>query len=87
MREITERAFKVYGEPIKNVSAFTYLGIVLTTNDDNWPGVVRNLGKARSSCGRLSQVLVREKEDPKVLRAFYICGVKTQVSAPKSRTA
>ena len=33
--------------------------------------MVRNLGKARRSWGRLSRVLSREGADPKVSRAFY----------------
>ena len=36
-RESTEQAFEVYGEPIKNVLAFTYLGRVLTAGKDDWP--------------------------------------------------
>ena len=51
--------------------SFTYLGRVLTANDDGWPAVVGNLGKARRSWGRLYRVLGREGADPKVSRAFY----------------
>ena len=69
--ESTERAFEAYGEPIKNVSAFTYLGRVLTAKDEDWLEVVRNLGKERRSWGWLSQVLGRERTDLKVSRAFY----------------
>ena len=46
-REILERAFEAYGEPIQNVSEFRYLGRVLTAVDDDWIAVVGNLGKAR----------------------------------------
>ena len=69
-RESSERAFKAYGEPINNVSAFLYLGRVLTEGDDDWLAVVGNLGKARNSWGRLSRVLGREGTDPKVLGNF-----------------
>ena len=58
-RESPERGFEAYGEPIKNVSAFKYLGRVLTEGDGDWFAVVRNLGKARRSWGRLSRVLGR----------------------------
>ena len=40
-------------------------------NNDDWPAVVGNLGKARRSWGRLSRVLGREGADPKLSRAFY----------------
>ena len=54
LREISERAFEAYGEPLENVTAFRYLGWVLTAGDDDWLAVVGNLWKARKSWGRLS---------------------------------
>ena len=54
------------------MTAFKYLGRILTETDDDWPAVVGNLGKARRSWGRLSRVLSREGADPKVSRVFYI---------------
>ena len=66
-----ERAFKAYGVPIKKVSAFKYLGRVLTAGGDGWLAVVGNLGKAQKNWGRLSRVMVREGADPKVLGNFY----------------
>ena len=33
LREITERAFKAYGKPLENVSAYKYLGRVMTAGD------------------------------------------------------
>ena len=71
MRVSSERAFEAYGEPIKNVSAFRYLGRVLTDGDDECLAVVGNLGKARKSWGRLSWVLGREGADSKVSGNFY----------------
>ena len=70
-QESLERAFEAYREPIKNVSAFKYLGRVLTAGDDDWLPVVGNLGKARRSWGRLSRILGREGTDPKVSSTFY----------------
>ena len=66
-----EREFEAYGESIKNVLAFKYLGRVLTAGDDDWLTEVGNLGKARRSWGRLSPVLDREGADPKVSGTFY----------------
>ena len=43
LREIMERAFQSYEEPLENVTAFRYLGIVMTANDDDWSEVVGNI--------------------------------------------
>ena len=66
-----ERAFEAYGEPLKKVTAFKYLGGVLTAGYDDWLAVVGNPGKARKSWGRLSRKLIWEGEDPKVSANFY----------------
>ena len=58
--ESTERAFEAYGEPLETVTAFKYLGRVMTAIDDDWPAVVFNLHKARKSWGRFLRVLSRE---------------------------
>ena len=70
-RESLDRAFKGYGEPIKNFSAIRYLGRVLTAGGNDWLAVVVNLGKARKSWGRLSWVLGQEGVDPKVSGNLY----------------
>ena len=71
LREISERSFEAYGEPLENVTTFQYLGQVLTAEDYDCLAVVDNLGKARNSWGRLSWILSREGADPKVLGNFY----------------
>ena len=60
MRNSTERAFDAYGKPLDNMSAFKYLGRVMTAGDDDWPAVAGNLSKARKSWGSLSRILCRE---------------------------
>ena len=35
LRDSTERAFEAYGKPLETVSAFKYLGRVMTMGDDN----------------------------------------------------
>ena len=62
LREISESAFEAYEEPLENVTAFKYLVQL---------AVVGNLGKARNNWGRLSRVMSREGEDPKVSGHFY----------------
>ena len=53
-------AVEVYGEKLKTVPSFKYLGSIMTEGGDDWPAVAVNLGKARKSWGRLQQILSRE---------------------------
>ena len=69
-RERSERAFQAYGETLENVTAFRYLGRVITAGGYDWPAGVGNLQKARKSWGWLSRILIREGADPKVLGHF-----------------
>ena len=69
-RESTERVFGAYGDPLENMTAFKYLGRVLTTVDDDWLAVVGKLSKVRKSLGRLLRILSREGADPKALGKF-----------------
>ena len=71
LRESSERAFEAYRETLEILTAFNYLGRVLTAGDDDWLEVVGNLGKARKSWGRLSWILIQEGADPKVLGYSY----------------
>ena len=53
MREITETAFESYVDPLENVTAFKYLGRVMTEGEDDWPTVIGKLWKASKSWGQL----------------------------------
>ena len=66
VRENLERAFQDYGEPLDNVMAFRYIGMLVTAVDDYWPAVVGNFHKARKKCTQLSRIMSREGGDPKV---------------------
>ena len=68
----TERSFHAYGKRMQSVTEFRYLGRVMSSTDDEWPAVARNLRKARVTWGRLARILVREGADPKVSHNFYI---------------
>ena len=39
LREISERAFQAYDEPLYNVTALKHLGRMLRAGDDDWPTV------------------------------------------------
>ena len=71
IREIMEMAFEVYGQQIKSVPRFTYLGRVMTTGDDNWPAVAGNLEKARKSWGRMQGILRREGATTRISGNFF----------------
>ena len=64
--------FNAYGKRMESVKEFRYLGRTLTSTDDDWPAVARNLQRAWATCGRLTRILGREGADPKVSRNFYI---------------
>ena len=49
LRESTERAFEANGKPLETVSAFKYLGQVMTAGDDDWPAVAGNLVKSQKN--------------------------------------
>ena len=53
------------------MTAFRYLGQILTAGDYYWLAVVGNLGKARNSWGRLFRILSWERADPKMSGYFY----------------
>ena len=71
MQVTSERAFHAYGEQMRAVTEFRYLGRVLTDTDDDWPAVAGNIRKARAIWGRLGRVLGRKGADPKVSHSFY----------------
>ena len=64
-------AFEVYGEQLKTVPSFKYLGRILTEGEDDWPAVAGNLGKARKSWGRMQRILSREGENKRVSGNFF----------------
>ena len=58
-REVTDRAFSAYGSPLEMVTYFRYLVQVISAVDDGWPGVVRNLSRARLLWKRMMIILSR----------------------------
>jgi hypothetical protein len=70
-RRATEHVLMARGEPLESVSIFKYLGRLLSSNDDDWPAVHRNLSKARKSWARISRILTRDGATPRVSGMFY----------------
>ena len=95
IRESTEMVFEVYGQQIKSVPRFTYLGRVMTEGDDDWPAVAGNLAKGQKSWGRIQGILRREGAKPRILGNFFkavvqqvlLFGAETWVVTPKLERA
>ena len=88
-------AFEVYGRQLNTVPSFKYLGRTLTAQDDDWPAVAGNLGKARKSWGRLKRILSREGAYKRVSGNFFkavvqqvlLFGAETWVVTPRMERA
>ena len=76
LQESSEIAFQAYVEPLYTVTAFKYLGRVMTAGDDDWPSVAGNLQKERKSWGWMSRILSWEGAYPKVSGHFFKAEVK-----------
>ena len=91
MQESTEMSFEAYGEKLKTVPSYKYLGRILTAGGDDWPAVAGNLGKAWKSWGRIQRILSREGETKRVSGNFFkavvqqvlLFGAETWVLTPR----
>jgi hypothetical protein len=63
--------FSVRGVPLESVSKVLYLGRLLSSTDDDWPDVVKNLVKARRQWDTISRVLIRDGATPRISAIFY----------------
>jgi hypothetical protein len=71
-RSAGECKFTAYGTPLESVQEFKYLGRLLSSNDNDWPAVHKNLSKARKSWARISRILARrDGATPRVSGMFY----------------
>ena len=68
--EVTARDFSAYGNPLEMLTSFKYLGRVISSTDNNWPVVVRNLTWEKTVWMRMSQILSREGLTPRVSGFF-----------------
>jgi hypothetical protein len=91
VRKAREVVFSVRGVPLESVSKFLYLGRQLSSTDDDWPDVVKNLVKARKRWATISWVLIRDGATPRISAMFYkavvqsvlLYGSETWVLSPK----
>ena len=66
-----QRTFTAYGEKLRRVDRFKYLGRMLSYDDSDTPAIRRNLQRARAAWGRLSAVIAKEEVPPPVAGMFY----------------
>ena len=59
LQESSERDFQAYGAPLDNMTAFKYLGRVMTEGDEDWPILAGILQKMSKSWGQMSRILSR----------------------------
>jgi hypothetical protein len=77
IRKAREVVFSVRGVPPESVSNFLYLGRQLSSTDDDWPDVVKNLAKARKRWATISRVLIRDGATPRISAMFYTANVQS----------
>ena len=64
-------AFSACGCPLDVVTSFRYLGRLILAADDKRPAVVQNLVKASAVWRRMTRILIREGERPRVSVFFF----------------
>jgi hypothetical protein len=67
----------VEGAPLDYDRYFVYLGRLLSSDDDDWPAVLRNMAKARQRWAYISRILRREGATPRISAMFYKAVVQT----------
>ena len=87
---VTSNEFSAYGHLLKMVTSFQYLGRVISSADDDWPAVVRNLSRSRAVWKWTTVILSREGAEPRlsvfffkaVVQAVLLFGSETWVVTP-----
>ena len=66
-----QRSFTAYGEKLRRVDRFKYLGRLLPYDDSRTPAIRHNLKRARAAWGRLSAIIAKEEVPAPVAGMFY----------------
>jgi hypothetical protein len=66
-----EVVFTVEGVPVDSERWFIYLGRLLSTDDDDWLAVLRNVAKTQQRLAYISRILRREGATSKISTMFY----------------
>ena len=65
------RTFSAYGEVLKSVRQFKYLGRIVSYGDDDTPAIRRNIKRARRQWRQFRKVLERDSVPPCMAGMFY----------------
>ena len=65
------QTFTAYGEPLRQVSQFKYLGRIVSYEDSDVPAVRRQIKRARRTWGQFCRLLEKEEVPPRVAGMFY----------------
>jgi hypothetical protein len=76
-RKAREVIFTVVGVPIDSERWFVFLGRLLSTDEDDWPVVLRNMVNAWQRWAYISWILRREGSTPRISAMFYKAVLQT----------
>ena len=79
MKEKMGRILLAHGTPLMAVSSFCYLRQTLSSTDNYWPEVKRNLRRAQGKWGRLENILGREGADKRMEGRIYVAVVQAVI--------
>ena len=65
-----------YGIPLTVVSVFRYMGRMLSSTNNDWPDMERNLRRVQGKWVRLEEILGREVADKRTVRRSYVAVVQ-----------
>ena len=66
-----EEIFTAYGDELKHVRQFKYLGRIMSHDDNDTPAMRRNLKRARRVWGQFWRALEKEEVPPRIAGMFY----------------
>ena len=76
-RKAREVTFTIYGQTLRNVETFKYLGRPMSSTDGDAAAVFRNISLARQKWARCSRILARDGATAAVSGMFYRAIVQT----------
>ena len=74
--KIDETKFYVENKQIKRVCKFTYLGRVLSKDDDDTKCIKQQITKAKSRWWRIARILKNKGASSKIMAKFYIATIQ-----------
>ena len=69
----------MYWAPLEAVPSFKYLGRILSSTDNNWPAVEKNLQQAQGKWGLIVKILGIEGADRRTVGRFYVAVVQALI--------